>query len=385
MTLCNCYEQDPPESSTDPVLPAGVPRLRSFYLYLSSCCNLRCRHCWITPNYSENLSKAGTYIDPIALKEAVVEAKSLGLRSAKLTGGEPLLHPQFRDIVSFLTTEGLSLDLETNGTRITRELAQYLRKETNVGFISVSIDSPVPADHDTFRGVNGSFEATIRGLDLLVDAGYSNCQVIMSVHQGNRNQIEDLINLAIAHKAGSIKFNPVTRSGRGRNMHENGEAPGYDEFRDLARYIKDELSPRYNIPLSLPMPSALTSFNELWLTRGCTGDCGVSGILGILGSGEIALCGIGQTIPELVYGMLGKDSIRDIWLNHPVILKLRKDLADYHHYPGICGSCIHAKVCRTGCVVTNFQNSGKLVSPNWLCEEAERREEFPANRIRTIK
>ncbi len=366
-------------------LPEGVPPLRSFYLYLSASCNLRCRHCWITPIYSGGKPLPGKTIDPAALRGAITEAKTLGLSGAKLTGGEPMLHPQFKEIVELLTAEGLSMNMETNGTLMTQEIAHFLKEKSRVNFISVSIDSPVPAKHDAFRGVKGAFNAAIRGLDFLVEAGYTNCQVIMAVHHGNRHQMEDLVRLAAEHKAASVKFNPVTRTGRGIDMHERGEALKFSEHMELSRYVNEDLRPKAPITVILSMPPALTPFSELWRIKGKSCNCGVSGILGILGSGEIALCGIGQTIPELVYGHLGKDSIREIWLNNPVILGLRRDLQDVSEYPGICGSCIHAKSCRTGCVANNYCYNGKLVSPQWLCDQAERWGVFPESRMRIKK
>jgi len=68
-------------------LPECVPLLSSFYLYLTSCCNLRCRHCWIDPVYEGEALRPGTYIDLEALKKGVPDAKELGLCGAKLTGG----------------------------------------------------------------------------------------------------------------------------------------------------------------------------------------------------------------------------------------------------------------------------------------------------------
>jgi len=59
---------------------------------------------------------------------------------------------------------------------------------------------------------------------------------------------------------------------------------------------------------------------------------------------------------ELVYGLLGKDSIRTIWLQHPTIIKLREALHDEVNYPPICRGCVLAKRCRTGCVAQNFVN-----------------------------
>ena len=383
MTLCDVPEQ--PEGkrlARPPDLPEGVPPLRSFYLYLSASCNLRCRHCWITPEYSGNKPQPGQTIDLEALRRGIAEGKTLGLTSAKLTGGEPMLHPRFMDIVDMLSKEGISLNMETNGTLLIPENARYLKEHTNVGFISVSIDSPVPKEHDAFRGVKGAFKKVVYGLDCLVGAGYTNAQVIMSVHRGNRHQIADLVQLAADHKAASVKLNPVTHTGRGIAMHERGESLDYDGNLELMRYVNEELRQNAPIPIVLSTPPALTPFTEIWRTKGKSNDCGVIGILGILGTGQIALCGIGQTIPELVYGTLGKDSIREIWINHPLIRNLRYDLEQHHDYPGICGACIHARSCRTGCVAHNYTHGGKLVAPNWLCEEAHQRNEFPQSRLR---
>jgi SynChlorMet cassette radical SAM/SPASM protein ScmF len=384
MTLCDIPETPVPavQPARAIYIPEGVPRLNAFYLYLTASCNLRCRHCWIAPGFAGKKPVPGQYIDLDALSSAITEARTLGLSSAKLTGGEPMHHPQFKEIVELLTAEGLSLNMETNGTLMTRELAHFLKEKSNMGFISVSIDSPVPVEHDAFRGVKGAFDAAVQGLDFLVEAGYTNCQVIMAVHHGNRHQMEDLVKLAVEHKAGSVKFNPVTRTGRGIDMHERGEVINFREYLELARYVNEELRPKSPVTVFLSMPPALTPLSELWRTRGKSCDCGVAGILGILGGGEIALCGIGQTIPELVYGHLGKDSIREIWLNHPVILQLREDLKNVSGYPGICGSCIHAKSCRTGCVANNYGYCGKLVSPPWLCDEAARQGVFPESRMR---
>ena len=387
MTLCDIPDEPVPPAG-QPIrtldLPEGVPPLRAFYLYLSASCNLRCRHCWITPVYSAGKPLPGKTIDPSALRDTVTEAKTLGLSSAKLTGGEPMLHPQFKEVVEILTAEGLSMNMETNGTLMTREMAQFLKERSKVGFVSVSLDSPVPAEHDAFRGVKGAFDAAIRGLDFLVEAGYTNCQVIMAVHRGNRHRMAELVELAAEHKAATVKFNPVTRTGRGIDMHERGEVLDFTEYIELSRYVNEELRPKATIPVILPMPHALTPFSELWRNKGKNCDCGVSGILGILGGGEIALCGIGQTIPELVYGHLGKDSIREIWFNNPVIRRLRQDLQNVSDYSGICGSCIHARSCRTVCVANNYGYNGKLVSPTWLCYEAERQGVFPKNRRRGL-
>ncbi|MBD3385331.1 radical SAM protein, partial [candidate division KSB1 bacterium] len=136
----SCCNEHASETCSYNTLPEGIPPLRSFYLYLSDGCNLACRHCWITPHFVDGEPDPGQVIDKDALQKAVAEAKSMGLTHAKLTGGEPMLHPRFFEIADMLTEAGLSLDMETNGTLITPENARYLKEKTNLSFVSVSID-----------------------------------------------------------------------------------------------------------------------------------------------------------------------------------------------------------------------------------------------------
>jgi SynChlorMet cassette radical SAM/SPASM protein ScmF len=387
MTVCEVSEQPVPEERVLD-LPEDVPPLQAFYLYLSNSCNLACRHCWITPRWVNGDPDPGDVIDVEALQAAVKEAKPLGLSSAKLTGGEPMLHPRFLEIVDLLSAEGLSLNIETNGTLLTAKVARHLKDESNVSFVALSIDGADAETHDAFRNVEGAFDAALQGLDHLAEAGFENVQVIMSVHRGNRDQIEDVARLAAAHGAVSLKVSPVTGTGRGATMHERGEALGFDERLDLVSFVYGELRPRLrseglSIRLVLNTPLALMPIDEIMRRHGRTGDCGVLSILGILGSGEIVLCGVGRTVPELVYGCLGEDSIRDIWLSHPTILELRRLLADAESYPGICGDCVFARRCRTGCVAQNYVDGRRLVWPDSLCAEAAQRGAFPASRRRS--
>ena len=364
-------------SPPPPDLPPDVPALKMFYLYLSAGCNLCCRHCWITPTFVHGKPVPAECLDFALLEGAVAEAKPLGLSSAKLTGGEPTLHPRFRDVVDFLTAQGLELSMETNGTLIDRDLAVHLRKQTGLKRVSVSLDSPDAAEHDRFRGVPGAFADAVRGIGHLVAAGLRP-QIIMSVYRGNLERIDGLIELALKLGAVSVKFNPVTHSGRGAEMHRQGQGLDFDEWLALIRRVRGPLRERYPIHLNAMVPPALSTVKELLRYGGEGGGCHVRHILGILGTGEMALCGIGRNLPELCFGKLGRDSLREVWMNHPVLRQMRKDLAG--PYPDICGDCLHAGRCMTHCLAQNYEANGKLVSPSPLCAEAVRRGVFPPTR-----
>ncbi len=364
--------------SRPPALPDGVPALTSLYLYLTEGCNLRCRHCWIAPSFAQGRPAPGEYLDVSLLRRAVEEALPLGLGNAKLTGGEPLLHPRFVEIVDLLTAAGLDLDMETNGTLLDADLARYLREHTHLTSVSVSIDGPTAEVHDPFRGVAGSFDAAVGGFQALVAAGYRP-QLIMSLHRGNVRHVEEVVALAARLGAGSVKFNPVIPSGRGQAMRERGETLDFDEVLALARFVRGELQQRTPIRLILHTPLALYTVAEL-ARRGADGSCHIRHILGILGSGEMALCGIGRTIPDLCFGNLATAGVVEVWCEHPVLRRLRQELDG--PFPGICGRCLHAPRCLADCVARNYQESGRLVAPPWLCAEAERRGAFPAGRLR---
>lgn len=360
-------------------LPEGVPPLFSFYLYVTNGCNLACRHCWITPAFVNGKPSPGYCLDLDLLKLAVREGKTLGLHNAKLTGGEPVLHPRFLEIVDYLSAENIKLNMETNGTLIDANLAKHLKNNSTMWHVSVSIDSVDPEKHDGFRGVKGAFKSAVQGIKNLVNAGFRP-QIIMCPHRGNVNEVEDLVKLSVSLGAGSVKFNPVTPTGRGKIMEQHGETLDFDQTISLVRFIKGELQGRMPIRLMISIPPALSTIREILQERRAGGECGVRNILGILGGGEMALCGIGRNIPELCFGKLGKDDVRSVWCSHPTLVKLRKDLNG--NYVGICRDCVHAWRCLTQCVALNYVRTKKMINPDFFCEESSRRKIFPVTRKR---
>ena len=76
----------------------SVPALGSVYFYLTEGCNLACRHCWLGPQFDQNgKTRASLPLD--LFKSVVSQGKALGMDRLKLTGGEPLLHPEIADIL----------------------------------------------------------------------------------------------------------------------------------------------------------------------------------------------------------------------------------------------------------------------------------------------
>jgi MoaA/NifB/PqqE/SkfB family radical SAM enzyme len=97
------------------------------HLDLTYRCNNRCRHCWLrippeNPDRGRELS-----FDEI--KNIVDQARALGTRRWSISGGEPMLRPDFPDIFEYLTGKAVSYTLNTNGTLITSEIARMFKRK----------------------------------------------------------------------------------------------------------------------------------------------------------------------------------------------------------------------------------------------------------------
>ena len=356
-------------------LPPGVPPLSSHYVYLTGGCNLACRHCWLSPTFQPD-GGTGGHLDYDLFALAIEEGLPLGLSHVKLTGGEPLLHPDFVKMVDRLREKELGLTIETNGTLITDTLARYLKEKSTLGHIAVSLDGATPETHDAFRGVKGSFERACQGVRHLVEAGFRP-QVIMSVHPGNVDEIEPLVRLAEGMGAGSVKFNLIQPTGRGQLMTQRGQALDIRRLIELGRWVEGELQGRTGISLHYSWPMAFHSMKHL-LTGG-GGVCNIFGILGILPAGQLAMCGMGVETRDLCYGQLGTDRLPDVWRDHPTLGVLRGSLPG--SLEGVCGRCLLRNRCLGSCVAENYNQAGRMTAANWFCEQAEQVGLFPTSRL----
>jgi SynChlorMet cassette radical SAM/SPASM protein ScmF len=351
--------------------------LNQLYFYLTEGCNLRCRHCWIAPKYQSE-KKSYPALDLNLFKSIIEQAKPLGLTGVKLTGGEPLLHPKINEILEHIRTESLDLTVETNGVLCTPELARKMAACSSP-FVSVSLDGNNAETHEWVRGVEGSFEAALKGIKNLVDAGLRP-QVIMAIMAKNKDQMEPLVRLVEQLGAGSVKFNIVQPTVRGKRMHDSGQTLSIEELVKLGHWVENRLSAATNLTLYYDQPLAFRPLGKIigGNRDGC-GVCGILSILGVLADGSYALCGIGETVSDLVFGHAATDTLGDIWNNAPVLEELRSGLPE--RFEGICGDCLMKGMCLGNCVAQNYYRGRSIWAPYWFCEEAYKQRLFPETRV----
>jgi SynChlorMet cassette radical SAM/SPASM protein ScmF len=348
--------------------------LRVIYFYLSSYCNLNCRHCWIAPTYRQaEEAPAETPLE--LLKDIVDQALPLGLRSIKITGGEPFLNKNVFSLITHAFKNRISINIETNGTLITDETAVFL-KDREISQIAVSLDGADARIHEGLRSRQGCFEKTIEGIKSLVKQG-QNVQIIFSVYQENRGYLADTIRLAEHLGAKSFKINCISGVARGGHLKEDGQLLCVSDYIALEKEINDQLQPAHAIQINLDLPAAFKKLKDLKRSR----VCGLKEILGILADGSVSICGIGESVPSLKFGNLREKPLADIWYNHPVLNSLREDIPQ--KLEGICGRCIFKAFCLGKCRAEAYYSTNSFFSPFSFCEEAERLGLFPEKSMLT--
>ncbi len=355
------------------------PALTTLYAYLTSGCNCACRHCWFVPDPSLP-GRADTVLVPDQLRRVIEQALPLGLTSIKWTGGEPTFHPRFPDFLAMQREFGLTGSIETNGMLVDAELAAGLR-ESGVHSVSVSLDGAEAATHDAIRGVKGGFERTCRGIRALVAAGYRP-EIILTLQRANLAELPELFTLANELGAGAVKLNVLQPVLRGQKLAQEGEALAVNEILEVARSIEAAAEKHGNIPIQLDVPMAFRPLSGV-LSGENAGSCNIMHVLGILPSGQYALCGVGQHVPELAMGGIDEVELEKVWREHPILVRIRLGLP--RKLQGVCSRCLMQSGCLGSCIASNYQLSGDLLAPYWFCRQADEAGLFPKQRLRPKK
>ena len=142
-------------------------RLLAIRLETNKSCNLRCRYC-----YAQSGEDQVKIADFNVLKRIVSEAKELGIRSVVVIGGgEPTLHPNFRELIAYIDSLGIIPMLFSNTILITEELAEFLYDHN--ASVMGKLDSLKPEVQDYLAGREGAFQEIKKGLENLLRAGFS--------------------------------------------------------------------------------------------------------------------------------------------------------------------------------------------------------------------
>jgi MoaA/NifB/PqqE/SkfB family radical SAM enzyme len=150
-------------------------------------CNFKCQHCCITRLQEKDSPRFFTIPD---VRELSRQADEMGLAHLVITGGEPLVFPDFDQIVEAVDPSKFYITSDTNGWFLDHKRAKHL-KVIGVDKIQLSLDSLSAEEHDDFRRKRGSHEKAVRAIDACLDAGLA--IIIATVVTKQRIRSEEFI------------------------------------------------------------------------------------------------------------------------------------------------------------------------------------------------
>ena len=310
------------------------PDLRQLFLELTLRCNERCFHCGsnCTPRSGEELS-----VDEYRrILEEVKEDFDLNRLYLCITGGEPLLRPEFFDILGYAHELGYRWGMTTNATLITREIAHRLA-ETGMLTVSVSIDG-LRETHDRLRGLPGGYDAAMRGIQNLINENaFQNVQVTTVVNHENIGELDDLFLVMDGLDIDSwrvINLEPI-----GRALLWPSRMLTQEDYRRLFSFIREKRLAGYPVEYGCSHYLGPELEGELrdwyWLCN--------AGIYtaSIMSNGDVGACLDIERRPETIQGNIREARFRDIWEKRFALF--RKDLSAGAEY---CRGCRHTDHCR---------------------------------------
>jgi heme b synthase len=343
--------------------PITSPALRMIAWELTRSCNLSCVHCRASAEY-------GPYEGELSTQEVfrvMDEIASFSKPVIIMTGGEPLLRPDIFDLASYGTAKGFRMVMATNGTLITEDIIQKMRA-SGLQRISISIDGPTAETHDAFRKMNGSFEGSLGGIEMVKKEGIE-FQINTTITQVNLHLIPDILRLAVDLGAVALHIFLLVPTGRGKELKDQEISAldyektlhwFYEQIDKVPLQLKATCAPHYYRILRQQAKKEKKNITPRTrgldaMTRGCLGGisfCFISHV------GQVQPCGY----LELNCGNVREKHFREIWEESTVF----KNLRNTDGYQGKCGRCEFRKVCG-GCRARAYEISGEYMAEEPYC------------------
>ena len=315
-------------------------------------CNFRCPFCFNKLSFAKRGRGKIASLSSEYVKKVISQVHKAGTRSVRITGGEPLLHPDILDILEHAGSLGFKeVWLLTNGSLIDNKLAARLVKYA--GYFSLPIESPTNAQEDRFTGFKNSLALKLKALHCLKSAGAKFLRVTTVV---TRRAIADLDRIA-AVLAGAPVSNwalkrPIPLGER--FLIDNGDV---EILLDKLSAIKDQGKVDCDIECPFPFcaakdPGRMSRLNK-WTSIG--------------GYARFSVDPRGYAKPNFFTDINIGDPLDPLacW-NHPLMRKLR----NLDFLPDECADCRYKNKCRGGSRFIAKLVSGDYRAPDPLATDS---------------
>jgi len=316
-------------------------------LVLTSQCNLKCVYCY-------NDASPILAMKRLLLDEVLGIVKECGVSIVGLIGGEPMLHPDYLEIVRELTALGVYSNLYTNGTLLTAKNIEEL-SQAGLSKVSLSVDSVITQTYQSLVQNSVSPKRLLEKIALVKRAGMevkTNTVLVPGVND-SEEQLEKLIEILQQLDVDTITFTEIVPQGAGRkyppqkDIYETGVFLGKKLRNQQGQGDTSETKILFAVPDS-SLPRTVCGAGIYYAT--------------IFPDGAIAPC---VSMPEKSQKTIMEKSFIDIWEgdNSFSLFRNNDNTASKD-----CEKCTDWEECLGGCKAKAYYLYGSLNAPDlWQC------------------
>jgi len=335
-------------------------------------CNLKCVHCYAhakDQSFANELTTAEgkRLLDDLALFGAPV---------VLFSGGEPCVRQDLPELAAYAVEKGMRAVISTNGTLITRELAETL-KAIGLSYVGVSLDG-MKTVNDKFRGVAGAFDKALKGIE--------NCQnarikvgLRFTINKFNRDEVAGIFDLLEEREIPRACFYHLVYAGRGSqlvndDLSHTETRQVVDMILDRTRELHDKGIPKEILTvdnhadgpytyLRLLKENPKRAKEVLELLKMNEGNSSGRGIGCVSWDGEVYA---DQFWRHYSFGNIRQRPFSEIWTDtsEPLLGKLKEK---HKYVKGRCASCRWLDICGGNFRVRAEAVTGDVWAPDPAC------------------
>ena len=334
------------------------------YWEMTIACALACRHCrataWNRPAPGELTTE-----ESVALLDEVARFGD-PLPHMIMSGGDPLRRPDVFELLEEARDRGIGVSLSPASTpELTREKMVRMQ-QAGTRAMSISIDGSNPALHDGVRRVPGTFDLAMRELDWAGELGIP-VQINTLVTAATMPDLPELYRMLCSKPIQRWTLFFLIRTGRGKMLQEinaekaeeilvwlnglRGEAPFQVSTTEALHFRRVTAQAMEARGMSLEDIAASPVARAFGIRDG-------NGIVFVTHTGDVTPSGF---LP-LPMGNVKKDSLVDLYRNHP----LMRDLRTPSRFGGKCGLCEYNTWCGGG-RSRSYSATGDPLAADPLC------------------
>ena len=340
-----------------------IPKMN---LMLTGKCNFNCLHCF---NAADNAPLMSEW-DYDELCDLLDQARDCGINAFTITGGEPMMHPRFMDIMRAIHSRGMYVDmLNTNGFFITQEVLDEMRAMGCTPLMKISFDGV--GFHDWMRARKGAEQNTLAAIALCIENGFA-VRIQTQVNKRNLESMPQTIALMEQMGADSVRLIRTSEADRWR-LNAGDASLSFEEyyasmFELAARYAAENhtvpliawqlisLFPETREYMLHPVMSSAGKYNAK--APVCRGN---RAMVAVSSSGEVLPCMqmSGYFIERgMSYGNVHSTPLKELLSGGDYLQAVCRSVGELRAANSRCGSCRFFECCCGGCRALSYLLSG---------------------------